>query len=231
MTSLILSGADGTAAAFTPMRGIIAGWAGRDRQAIQHHIEELGVLGVKAPSTVPLYYRVGAALFTTAPVIEAVGSDSSGEVEPVLFHDGNGLRLGLGSDHTDRALETHSVAMSKQVCAKPMAAGFWNFDEVEPHADRIEFQSWIRSDAGEDWTLYQQGSLANLRPLRELIAGARAAHGENAISKGTIMMCGTFGVTAGGIRPAGHFRMSMHDPVLNRTIEHAYETVNLPVIA
>ena len=36
---------------------IIAGWAGRDQQAIEHHIEELAALGVPRPSAVPLYYR------------------------------------------------------------------------------------------------------------------------------------------------------------------------------
>ena len=43
---------------------IIAGWAGRDAAAIEHHIEELAALGIPRPSTTPVYYRVAAA---TAP--------------------------------------------------------------------------------------------------------------------------------------------------------------------
>ena len=39
---------------------IVAGWAGRDLAAIEHHIEELAELGVPRPSAVPLYYRIAA---------------------------------------------------------------------------------------------------------------------------------------------------------------------------
>jgi hypothetical protein len=231
MTSLPLPDAGNAATYPSPRQAIIAGWAGRNADAIRHHIDELGALGVPAPSAVPLYYRVSANLFTTASAIEAVGTDSSGEVEPVLFQDGRNLRLGLGSDHTDRALEAHSVALSKQVCAKPIAPQFWNFEDVEPHADLIEFSSWIRDSTDREWTLYQRGRLADLRPLRELVSGACATHGDHVFADGTIMMCGTFGVVSGNIRPARYFRMSMHDPVLGRTIEPDYETLSLPNIA
>ncbi len=231
MTSLPLTDAGDAVVSASPRQAIIAGWAGRNAEAIQHHIDELGALGVPAPSSVPLYYRVSANLFTTASLIEAVGADSSGEVEPVLFQDGERLKLGVGSDHTDRALEAHSVALAKQICAKPVAPQFWNLEEVESHIDLVEFRAWIRDGKEQEWTLYQQGTLADLRPLHELVAGARATHGSEVFINGTMMMCGTFGVVSGSIRPARYFRMSMHDPVLGRTIEHQYETLNLPNIA
>ena len=34
---------------------VIAGWAGRDMAAIEHHIEELAAIGVPRPSAVPLF--------------------------------------------------------------------------------------------------------------------------------------------------------------------------------
>ena len=37
---------------------VVAGWTGRDKAALDHHIEELAAIGVPGPSTVPLYYRV-----------------------------------------------------------------------------------------------------------------------------------------------------------------------------
>ena len=111
---------------------IMAGWTGRDAAAVQHHIAELAALGVPAPSRVPLFYRLDPALLA-GPVaaIEVLGEATSGEVEVVLVALADGLWVGLGSDHTDRAIEAQGVALSKQLCRKPMAAGLWRFDEVD----------------------------------------------------------------------------------------------------
>ena len=95
----------------------IAGWTGRDAAAVQHHIDELAAIGVAPPSQVPLFYRVSADLLTTAPDIQVLGEASSGDAEPMLIRAGGKMWIGLGSDHTDRALEAVSVASSKQVCA------------------------------------------------------------------------------------------------------------------
>lgn len=211
--------------------GVIAGWTARDSSAVEHHIGELAALGVPRPSTVPLFYRVASALFTTASRIEVVGTHSSGEVEPVLYSEEGRLWLGLGSDHTDRKLESHSVALSKQVCAKPVAPTFWAFAEVEDHLDRLELRSWMRQRESEEWTLYQQGSLAAMRPLLELAGAAPLATQDGNLPPATIMMCGTLGVLAGGVRASRFFRVELKDPVRGRTIEHAYETLVLPVIS
>lgn len=205
---------------------VIAGWTGRDPAAIRHHIEELAALGVPAPSTTPLYYRVSAALLTRAARIEAVGDASSGEVEPMVVQAGGKRWLGIGSDHTDRALEAHSVALSKQVCAKPCATELWSWDEVADRLDDIQLESWIEEDG--EWVLYQQGTLASISPLADLLAGA--ALEDLAADGGAAMMCGTFGAK-GGVRPAARFRMRMTDPKTGRQISHDYTTETLPVIA
>ena len=69
----------------TPANLIIAGWTGRNQEAIQHHIDELAALGVKPPSATPLFYRVAASLLTTADEIQAVGpaDAGAGEFDPV----------------------------------------------------------------------------------------------------------------------------------------------------
>src|SRR5262245_15228156 len=64
---------------------VIAGWTGRYPAAVEQHIRELEELGVPRPKRTPIFYRVGAALLTTAEEIQVVGDDSSGEVEFVLF--------------------------------------------------------------------------------------------------------------------------------------------------
>ncbi len=150
---------------------IVAGWTGRNLEAVEHHIKELAELGVAPPSQVPLFYRVSNALLTQASEMEVLGEENSGEVEPVLIKHGDKLYLGLGSDHTDRALEAYSVAASKQICAKPVANELWAFDEVQHHVDQIELRCWIMEDV--NCVLYQEGFLASIRPLGVLMSAAQ----------------------------------------------------------
>ena len=154
----------------TPARLIVAGWTGRDRAAVDHHIAELAEIGVPAPSTVPLYYQCAPILLTQETEIQALGDETSGEAEPFLFKLSGTVWLGLASDHTDRALEAHSVAASKQICAKPVAGALWAFDEVAAHLDQLHLSCEV-FEAGA-WVMYQNGTLADILPLPDLIAGA-----------------------------------------------------------
>ncbi len=209
--------------------GVIAGWTGRNADAVAHHIAELAEIGVPAPSAVPLFYRVSDLMFTTASEIQCVDETSSGEAEPMLIDDGTRLYLGLGSDHTDRKLETYSVAHSKQICPKPMSPVLWSFDEVAGHLDEIRIRSFVRE--GGEWVPYQDGTLAGIRPLADLVAASPVARGNTRLAPGTAMMCGTFAVLSGGVRPVAEFRMEMIDDHLGRSIEHTYTMLSLPVIA
>ncbi|MEO1910728.1 MAG: DUF2848 domain-containing protein [Paracoccus sp. (in: a-proteobacteria)] len=205
---------------------VVAGWTGRDQAAIQHHIDELAAIGVTPPSATPLFYRASSGLLTQSPRIQVVGGDSSGEVEPLVVQAGGRRWLGLGSDHTDRALEAHSVALSKQICAKPCADQLWDWDSVADRLDEIVLESWIHEDG--DWVPYQQGSLSAIRPLTDLIASAGL---DDLARDGAVaMMCGTFGAK-GGVRPASNFRMAMSDPATGRKITHDYATVTLAEVA
>jgi len=193
---------------------IIAGWTGRDHAAVQHHIEELAQIGVAPPSTTPLFYQVASSLLTQSDIIQVVGAQTSGEAEPLLVNHGGKLLLGLASDHTDRELEVTSVASSKQACAKVCASHLWEFNEVAEHLDQMELRSWINE--GGDWVLYQDGNLAQIRPLAELNSPIEAVDG-------SAMLCGTV-PAIGGVRPAATFRAELFDPVLNQRIELQYET-------
>ena len=116
---------------------IIAGWAGRDHAAIEHHIEELAAIGVPRPSSVPLFYRVANQLLTQDATVQMVGNEGSGEVEVFVFKHHDQLLVSLTSDHTDRGLETVSVALSKQVCSKPVGRQAWLFSDVASHWDQL----------------------------------------------------------------------------------------------
>jgi len=204
---------------------VIAGWAGRDRQAIMHHISELEALGVPRPGAVPLFYRVAANQLTQAESVEVLGSATSGEVEPFIFSCGGKLYVSLASDHTDRQLETYSVAMSKQVCVKPVAREAWPLEQVAEHWDSLILRAWIRE--GGEWVLYQQGTLSSLRTPWDLLTRYL---GDTPPDDGLAMSCGTL-AAIGGIRPASEFRMELVDEVLGHTLRHQYRSVELPVIA
>ena len=151
---------------------VIAGWTGRDAEAMEAHIRELEALGIARPKTTPIFYRVAASLLTTAPEIEVAGGDSSGEVETVIFALDDGLWVGVGSDHTDRKVETVGVTLSKQMCAKPVAGTVWRFDDVADHWDRLVLRSYAID--GKKRRLYQEGPVTRMRPPRELLRSISA---------------------------------------------------------
>lgn len=204
---------------------VIAGWVGRDQEAVLHHIRELEALGVPAPGAVPLFYRVATNQLTQETQLEVVGDQTSGEAEPFVFFHRGEYWVSLISDHTDRHLETFSVALSKQACIKPVAGHAWRMADVKAHWDQLELRAWINVNG--DWVTYQQGALSSLLTPLDLLSRYFAA---GQVEEGFAMSCGTLSAI-GGIRPSSEFRMALHDPVLNRTLEHTYITGSLPVIA
>ncbi|MFG1293412.1 DUF2848 domain-containing protein [Xanthobacter versatilis] len=200
---------------------VIAGWTGRDKAALEKHIVELEELGVPRPASTPIYYRVAAARFTTADAIECTGPDSSGEVEFMVLESGGHRFLGVGSDHTDRTVETYGITVSKQMCDKPVAPELWVLDHVLPHWDSLIIRSF--ATIGGERVLYQEGPVSAMLPPGEIIAG----YGPG-LSEGTAMFCGTL-AAKGGIRPAARFEFELEDPVLKRTIRHGYDVSILPI--
>jgi hypothetical protein len=194
---------------------VIAGWTGRDEHALRKHIRELEELGVKPPKTTPIFYRVAASLFCHAEEIQVSGPDTSGEVEFVLMQTTQGLRVAVGSDHTDRKAEAIGVTLSKQLCAKPVSRESWAYEEVKPHWERLVLRSWA------DDELYQEGAVSTMRTPEDLMA-------RYPLRTGYAMFGGTL-AAQGGIRPAARFRMELEDPVLERRLRHEYAIRTLPV--
>ncbi|HXZ08191.1 MAG TPA: DUF2848 domain-containing protein [Paraburkholderia sp.] len=199
-------------------RLVIAGWAGRDSAEVEHHIRELEALGVRKPSAVPCFYEVTPTLLTTAERIEVIGGHSSGEVEVVLLQtEVDGLLVGIGSDHTDRKVESYDVAVSKQMCAKPLGPTLWRYAEVAAHWDALVARSW-RIDARGERVRYQEGTLARLMHPEPLIW---RAFGATSMIPETVLFCGTQPVL-GALTPASAYELELHDPVLGRTLRHRY---------
>ena len=196
---------------------VIAGWTGRNAEELEAHIRELEALGVPRPKTTPVYFRLPASLLTQAEGIQVSGAETSGEAEPVLVNLGGRIWVGVGSDHTDRKVETYDISVSKQVCAKPIAAEFWAFEDVADHWDSIRLRSFAHEGAAR--TLYQEGELAGIRRPEELLS--RYAERGAGLQPGGAMFCGTLAVP-GGLRFADAFTVELEDPVLRRTIGHTY---------
>jgi Protein of unknown function (DUF2848) len=211
---------------------IVAGWTGRDAAAVEKHITELEALGVKRPATTPIFYRVAAARLTTATEIEVAGAHSGGEVEFVLLQHGGRMWVGAGSDHTDREVETYGVTVSKQMCDKPVAPVFWAFDDVAPHWDRLTLRAHVIENG--ERKIYQEGPVAAmLKPLdligRCALPGERVKDGSRQLPENTLMFCGTL-AARGGVRPTEQFEFEIEDPVVGRSIAHAYSVRILPVL-
>jgi Protein of unknown function (DUF2848) len=199
---------------FQPTELVIAGWTGRDEAALKKHIKELEEIGVTPPKTTPIFYRVSANLFCHSEEIQVSGVHTSGEVEFVLIR-GEELRVAVGSDHTDRKAETIGVALSKQLCAKPVSRDSWRYHEVKPHWEKLVLRAWA------DGELYQEGPVTAMRSPEDLMQ-------RHPLEAGYAMFCGTL-AAKGGIRPAGRFVMELDDPVLKRKLRHEYRIHVLPV--
>jgi len=203
---------------------VIAGWTGRDRDAVEHHIAELEKIGVKRPASVPIFYRVSAARLTTEPSIQAIGEESSGEIEFVLLQSAGRTWVGVGSDHTDREAETVGVTLSKQMCDKPIGQNFWPFEEVAPHFDQLILRAHIVE--GGKKVLYQEGAVTAMHRPADLID---LYTDRPVLDDDTLMFCGTL-AAKGGVRPSeAEFFLQLEDPVLKRSLTHSYRVQTLPV--
>lgn len=149
----------------TGFRSIVAGYTGRDEAQVRHHIDELAAIGVAPPPQVPMFYPMPDTAASTAATAPVSGDNTSGEIEPVIIRHAGKFYLGVGSDHTDRSLETVDVGQSKQACPKPLGSDVVEIDDWTAFGwDKCYARSWV------DGVLYQSGSLSGLRRPEALLA-------------------------------------------------------------
>lgn len=196
------------------------GYAGRNMEKTMEHIRELEEqLGVPAPKKIPTIFQCGNYTLTQEHDLHFVGEKTCGEVEYVIIIKDGKRYIGLGSDHTDRALESSSVPKSKQACAKPIAGQVWDYEEMKDHWDGIKLVSYQTVDGKE--IAYQNGSLADILPpdhiLKEL--DERVGGIDNVvIFSGTVPLLNGFAFGT-------NFRCEMIDEVLNRKISMDYNVI------
>jgi hypothetical protein len=208
---------------FTVRRLVCAGWVGRDREALRAHMDELADHGVPRPTRTPIYMNFSPYLITTSDQIDVITGESSGEVEFVLLEKEDRVYVGVGSDHTDRELERHSIPGAKQMYAKVMAPTVWPYEEVRNHWDRIIIRSWTTRSGTRK--LYQEDSLAAILTVEKLLESLPKDDGLP--TDEIILFSGTV-ATKSGLEFGESFELEMEDPVLTRTIHHRYGVRILP---
>lgn len=194
---------------------IVVGFAGRNIEKTMEHIRELEAEGIPCPKTVPVVYQCSKALLTTDDTIDVIADKTSGEVEYlILVRDGK-YYIGLGSDHTDRALEAVSIHKSKQLCLKPYAQDFWPLDEIKDHFDEIKLVSSQVVNGGE--IAYQSGVTSDLLPLERILAEVEKELDTN----NSLIYTGTVPLKD-GFKYGEKFSCKLIDERLNREISLTY---------
>jgi len=198
---------------------IVAGYTGRDRDAVLHHIHELEEIGVPPPPYVPFYWRFPPWIAMSTDRVVVSGTNTSGEAELVLVVDGDDIYVAVGSDHTDRAAEAFDIGMSKAICPKVVSSEAWRISDIGDRWGDLILRSWVTEDGVE--VPYQDGPCSSLVPPLELLAGIPFDR-----PRRFVMLTGTV-PAIGGVRPASRFRAELHDPQRNRSVGYAYSVTSL----
>lgn len=211
---------------FTVRRMVNAGYVGRDRKAVEAHIEELKREGVPPPPSVPMVFPVLSDNITTAGHIEVVGDRTSGEAEYVVLVDGDEVLVGIGSDHTDRELERHDIVRSKQVCKNVVSRDVWALADVRDHWDELVMQSWVRPVGGAEEAPYQKASLGKIISPDELIdlVKSRMTDGD---CQGLAIFSGTVAILTKELICGESFRVELADARLGRKLTCGYQVRRL----
>jgi hypothetical protein len=207
----VLSDHHAAALSFPVRRVVNAGYVGRNQQAVRAHIEELAREGVAPPPAVPMLFPLSATCLTADSRIDVIGSRTSGEAEFVLLLDKGQIFVGVGSDHTDRDLETQSIIKSKQICLNVMSAEVWRYDDVRDHWDELVLRSLVREPESGEEILYQEaalGTILNPQALLDLVRSRLRDRDE----EGMAIFSGTVPLKKPHPHYGEYFRAELFDP-------------------
>lgn len=200
------------------------GYAGRDSEQVRHHVDELAALGVPAPTSIPTLYPLSAGQVTQDEHVQAQHGRTSGEAEwALIVGDGpTDLLITAACDHTDRDLEVHGVAWSKQAGPDVLGTLAWRLADVEDQLDTFTLRAWVGRDGVE--TLIQDGTPAQLLAPRYWADRLAEA---GLLRPGTVVMSGTIPMVAGVDQFADSWRVELADDAGNVS-RAAYEVELLP---
>jgi len=202
---------------------IMAGYTGREQGEVQAHIHELQAHGIPAPDHIPTLFACSPELLTTSNTISVLGTRTSGEGEVALFIDAGVILIGVGSDHTDRALEVTDIPRAKQVCAKVVSDTVWRFTDVMDYWDELVLRSWTQEGTGN--LPYQEGTLARLMRPEDVRAYVRQ-HTQAPLEP-AVVFAGTLPLLTDGFRPGTGFTVELEDRRRQRRLRCHYQVTVL----
>ena len=205
---------------FSVRRVVNAGYTGRNQEAVRRHIEELKKEGISAPESTPTVYEVISKLVYFDDEIEVIGKRTSGEAEFVLLCSRDEVYVGIGSDHTDRELETVSIIKSKQVCPNVMGRRVWKLSEVRPRWDKMILRSWVKDQEGNR-ILYQESPLETMMTPDDLMAFVRGQVDDGKL-EGLLIFSGTVPLIPESPNFGDYFEVELDDPETRQKLSCRY---------
>lgn len=206
---------------FEMRRMVNVGYTGRNQEAIEKHIGELKREGIPTPKSIPTAYEVISKLIYFDDEIEVIGHKTSGEAEFVLLCTSNDIYVGVGSDHTDRELESVSVLKSKQVCPNIMSSKVWKLDDVRKDWDDLILRSWVKNEGGER-ILYQEALLSALMTPEDLMEFIKNKLDDRNLN-GVVVYSGTVSIIPEKINYSNYFEVELYRPKMGRRLNCAYK--------
>lgn len=224
MTTLAFELPDGTIERVDVTTLLNAGYAGREQEEVQAHIDELALLGIPGPTVIPALYPVSPYLAQQTAEVPAQHDRTSGEAEWALVITENGPLLTAACDHTDRDLEVHGVAWSKNAGPDVIASRAWRLEEVRDHLDSLRLRAWVTQGNGSE-TLIQDSPLAALLSPDYWLDVLR----QRGLDRpGTVLISGTVAMVDGVDQFADAWRVELSDPTTQESIELGYAVRRMP---
>jgi len=206
---------------FTIRRMYNFGSATRDPDVAVEHQQEVAKSGIHIAFDVPAprIYPIALHAITTDDEVFVQTDKTSGEVE-IVIHVADQLYVGVGSDHTDRAMETVSIPGSKQACANHLAPVFWPYEAIRAQWDDCVLRSWV------DGRLYQEvGVDAFLKP--EDIVALLRDRVDGVPERDFTIFCGTIVSVDKALGYGADWRYEIDAPGMGRKIGAAYRVVDI----
>ncbi len=210
---------DGTVTEVAVTTLLNGGYAGRSQDDVAAHVRELAELGVPAPSVTPSLYPVAPYLAQQTSVVPAQHERTSGEAEWALVVTDDDVLLTVACDHTDRALEVHGVAWSKNASPDVLGRKAWRLSDVAGRVDSIELTAWA------DDVEIQRGTLAELLTPAYWVERLREL---DLLRPGTVLLSGTIPMHHGVEQFASKWRVELRDPATGDVLDCGYEVTPLP---